>query len=945
MYIHLFRWHTCAASSTQWQCRLRLIFLAVAHLALCAQRAAASDNSGTGADGRFAVGLFIRPDETKLQSLQKLALEVSDPTSDKYGHYLQQQELVQAIDLDGTVGKAAATWLQSALRSVGGLDDDAQVTIVSHQDAAYMSSRSFEATYKLGLKLDGVKVGEAGLAPPKEVELLVTPPMPDHWCEDHNETDSNGNLTCPQPCVRKLVNVTSKSGRKRTEYKCKGESGGWQCWPNWSEVSGAPKWICWDVANPNGTNSTASGSSTARRPQRLGKVWTPDRFIKGDAFEHAAQLEIPLSNKSNSSNETNITTTAMLRFRLRALSGGMALYTKGPFVLANTTATLSFRQSGALRSMVLESGSGACKQLDWMDQECHHVVPALENLRPVDHLAVCHNGEASKPEFANAVCICNATLGKDGYGRPCVPLHNGWPQQAPAESILPAPPQALAETLAALGVPKLITARSGENKQLQQAVGEFNLQAFSAADLRQLHAAFGLDTASATWTALGPHKGPITDGNALEGALDMQFMTTVASDAPTAWIGIHPNFIDGFMLAYCMRLNNEVSPPLVHSISWAAAETDFVPAFVRRLDYELMKLALRGVSMMVSSGDNGINSMGAHCHFTSSVIGHSPWVTTVGATMPSLAARPYCMDESYLTAYGSFYPNCEERGPIVCSSIMGSLITSTGGWSVMRDMPAYQAAAVEHYLAIADEVPAFDPRGLEGPNNSADVKTKCTSSGDHCPMHDLLRRKRVAADVSAPGFNFAVVLNGTFTRVDGTSAASPVFAAMVTLLNAEQRRKGRPPLGFLNPWLYHVHSIDPGAFDDVTVGNNSATEETRCRWGFTAAPGWDPPTGCGVPQFAKLLPHLPHYSIAVDQELSGASLVERGATDFGAIVVVSVASGAIAIFFLLVRHVTGLSVFPSRRPRNSMAKLQLRDRFGLWQCTPSSDHYRQLPRK
>ncbi len=42
------------------------------------------------------------------------------------------------------------------------------------------------------------------------------------------------------------------------------------------------------------------------------------------------------------------------------------------------------------------------------------------------------------------------------------------------------------------------------------------------------------------------------------------------------------------------------------------------------------------------------------------------------------------------------------------------------------------------------------------------------------------------------------------TRVDGTSASSPAFAAMVTLLNDALLNANKPVLGFLNPLLYQV---------------------------------------------------------------------------------------------------------------------------------------------
>jgi tripeptidyl-peptidase-1 len=45
--------------------------------------------------------------------------------------------------------------------------------------------------------------------------------------------------------------------------------------------------------------------------------------------------------------------------------------------------------------------------------------------------------------------------------------------------------------------------------------------------------------------------------------------------------------------------------------------------------------------------------------------------------------------------------------------------------------------------------------------------------------------------------------------------------------------KGKPPLGFLNPWIYSAGST---GFNDVTLGSNPGCGTT----GFAAVQGWDP---------------------------------------------------------------------------------------------------------
>ena len=76
----------------------------------------------------------------------------------------------------------------------------------------------------------------------------------------------------------------------------------------------------------------------------------------------------------------------------------------------------------------------------------------------------------------------------------------------------------------------------------------------------------------------------------------------------------------------------------------------------------------------------------------------------------------------------------------------------------------------------------------------------------------------------------------TIASIYGTSASTPVFASIVALINDRLSVQGKPPMGFLNPWLY---STGKNAFTDITMGNNSieCNEETA---GFEATQGWDP---------------------------------------------------------------------------------------------------------
>ena len=109
---------------------------------------------------------------------------------------------------------------------------------------------------------------------------------------------------------------------------------------------------------------------------------------------------------------------------------------------------------------------------------------------------------------------------------------------------------------------------------------------------------------------------------------------------------------------------------------------------------------------------------------------------------------------------------------------------------------------------------------------------------------------RATPDVSALGEGYQVYTKQGVQSVGGTSASSPAFAGMVSLINDALLQAGKAPLGFLNPFLYK----NADAFTDVTKGTNAIGRGTGpVPLGFAAAPGWDAATGLGTPVFSKLL--------------------------------------------------------------------------------------------
>jgi tripeptidyl-peptidase-1 len=130
---------------------------------------------------------------------------------------------------------------------------------------------------------------------------------------------------------------------------------------------------------------------------------------------------------------------------------------------------------------------------------------------------------------------------------------------------------------------------------------------------------------------------------------------------------------------------------------------------------------------------------------------------------------------------------------------------SSGGFSKDQYRPSWQNDAVEGYF------------------NSVTYQA-------NIPHESFEKNGRAYPDVSAFGQNVKVVTSGTASGVSGTSCSAPIFAGIISLLNNELLKRGRAPMGWINPWIY----ANPQMFTDITAGSNPYQ---KCD-GFVAAKGW-----------------------------------------------------------------------------------------------------------
>lgn len=238
-----------------------------------------------------------------------------------------------------------------------------------------------------------------------------------------------------------------------------------------------------------------------------------------------------------------------------------------------------------------------------------------------------------------------------------------------------------------------------------------------------------------------------------------------------------------------------------------------------------MKLGLQGHSIFYASGDSGVagppgddnpnGCLGPKAKIFSPAWPNScPYITNVGATKVYPGHTVFEPESAVVDPKGHPYR---------------SAFSSGGGFSNIYPIPVYQAQAVAEYFKNYNPPYPY----YEGGHNF----------GKNGGVYN--RAGRGYPDVAANGDNIAVYVGGKAGLEGGTSASTPIFASIVNLINEERLAQGKNPVGFINPTLYS----NPQILNDITNGTNPGCGTV----GFDTAPGWDPVSGLGTPNYPKML--------------------------------------------------------------------------------------------
>ena len=344
------------------------------------------------------------------------------------------------------------------------------------------------------------------------------------------------------------------------------------------------------------------------------------------------------------------------------------------------------------------------------------------------------------------------------------------------------------------------------SNSVSQAIYASIGQEYSTVDLKNFLSYFSIPSDSVDYVTSHQTKYCPDGNDCAESNLDVQYMMGISQQTPMTY------YYTNKWWSWLSVVANMTNPPDLFSISYGAEEFEMSSTELDTFDEEAAILATMGITLLAASGDDGapgtLTEDAITCQYSPEWPASSQYVTAVGATQGPEA----------------------NKTEVACSGATNGIITTGGGFSNYFETPTFQKSFVDAYLS----------------NNS--------------PYQGFNRNGRGYPDVAIMGRNYLIALSSTelypvYTGLFGTSASSPTFGALVSLVNNARVSAGKSKIGWLNPALYYLKSNDNtnSIFNDITAGNNNCIVygEICCQQGFDAVTGWDPATGLGSIDFVN----------------------------------------------------------------------------------------------
>jgi kumamolisin len=348
-----------------------------------------------------------------------------------------------------------------------------------------------------------------------------------------------------------------------------------------------------------------------------------------------------------------------------------------------------------------------------------------------------------------------------------------------------------------------------------ERVALIEIDGFRYSDLRSFSKCFGLATPAINGFGVKLKK-PLAPGG--ESTLDLEVLDAAAPKLKAVDVyESRPSAVD-VLQSLTAPLSNPGSKPDIISASLGSCEEathlTIGNSGLRHVEGALALAAASGISVLASSGDDG----------------SSACLTPDGRPLPGLAVS-YPASSPFVTGVGGTNFALDANNQIVSEEVWNDspLVNASGGggFSELFKRPTYQNGFV---------VAAH--RGVPDVSMLADVapgyEIFCTAKGDCIGQGH----------------------NSPWTQVGGTSAAAPLLAGGLALVDQALRQGHRQDLGLANPLLYAIdHSASAASVVSDIVANNNDLGSSLIGRAFgccTAAAGYDEASGLGSINLAGL---------------------------------------------------------------------------------------------
>jgi hypothetical protein len=317
-----------------------------------------------------------------------------------------------------------------------------------------------------------------------------------------------------------------------------------------------------------------------------------------------------------------------------------------------------------------------------------------------------------------------------------------------------------------------------------------------------------------------------------EAFLDVEWAGAVARNATIIYA-----YSDDVFDAVRYAINDNLAPVISSSYTYADCDRKLPASFLDSLRRSVQQANAQGMTWLNASGDTGAAGCDPNPSPAPAVGGYGvaapasvPEVTAVGGT-------------EFVEGNGNYwnYFNGNNQGSAV-SYIPEKAWNDTGSW-----LEAGGGGTSGYYPAPWWQTgPGFPSTGFR---NLPDVSLAASGSHDGFV---------ICTPTSPCPYATWKILGGPplglgFNVTGGTSAATPVFAGILALLNHYLvSHGGQAGLGNVNPTLYWLFQNSPSAFHDIMSGDNivpcqigSTSDCLNGFLGFNAASGYDRATGLG----------------------------------------------------------------------------------------------------